>query len=723
MAELLLELLSEEIPARMQARGAAELRRLVTEGLGKAGLSFETAQAFVTPRRLALVVQGLPKKTEPGKEVRKGPRVDAPQKAIDGFLRSVARANVEHPEIKIQKSDKGEFYVFEALIAAKPTEHELSSLIRDALEAFSWPKSMRWKPGQTQTWVRPLHSILAVFDGKQLALEYHLIHSADVVANPTEENTIRAGDKTVGHRFLAPKAFKVKAFADYTAKLEKAKVMLDPAARRAAIVKQAKARAARAKLTVKDDPSLLNEVAGLVEWPVVLIGRIDDQYMDLPPEVLTTAMRAHQKYLALTDAKGGLANRFLVVANMETADKGKAIVAGNERVLRARLADARFFWDQDRKATLASRAPALGQIVFHAKLGTLDEKIDRVQALAAAIAGFVPGADKDRVRSAARLAKADLVTGMVGEFPELQGIMGRYYALHDGEDAGVAKAIAEHYSPLGPGEACPSAPLSVALALADKIDTLTGFFVIDEKPTGSKDPYALRRAALGVIRLIVENEVRLPLRGVLETAKKLVEGTLLRRGSIAAISKPVPGWGEIDRDVLAVLDFLADRLKVALKDKGVRHDLISAVFALGGEDDLVRLLARVRALESFFASDDGANLLTAYRRAANIVRIEEKRDKSKYDGGADAKALRQREEKALFKALDAASKAAEKALGGEDFTGAMAALSKLRRPVDDFFDQVTVNTDERDLRANRLRLLARIDATLNRVADFSKVEG
>ena len=515
--------------------------------------------------------------------------------------------------------------------------------------------------------------------------------------------------KTAGHRFLAPKAFSVKNFADYKAKLKQAKVILDPAERRAAILKQAKQKAGRAKLVLKDDPALLDEVTGLVEWPVVLLGRIDPEFMDLPPEVLTTSMRAHQKYLALLDRNGDLAPRFLVVANMETADKGKAIAAGNERVLRARLADARFFWDQDRKQSLAARAPRLADIVFHAKLGSLDEKIDRVQALATRVADYVPGADKDRVRSAARLAKADLVTGMVGEFPELQGVMGRYYALADGEHPEVAEAIAEHYSPQGPNDACPSAPVSVAVALADKIDTLVGFWAIDEKPTGSRDPYALRRAALGVIRLIVENKLRLPLMEVFEPA---------------FFGGPVPvegGWGRVAGDLL---DFFADRLKVALREKGVRHDLIAAVFALGGEDDLVRLLARVAALEGFLKTDDGKHLLVAYQRAANIVRIEEKRDKTRY-GGAELATdkLVQDEEKLLADRIFDAERDAEAALAREDFTGAMAALANLRKPVDDFFDKVTVNTEDSDLRANRLRLLARIGETLGRVADFSKIEG
>ena len=711
MAELLLEILSEEIPARMQARAAQELCRLVTERLTGAGLAFSQARAFVTPRRLALVVDGLPKRQPDAVEEKKGPRLDAPVRAIEGFLKGHGLASIDAAEVR--ETDKGTFYFAVKRVKGQASAKVLPGVIAESIQALSWPKSMRWGENRF-AWVRPLHGVLAVFNRRRLAGALELGNGA----------VLAFGNTTRGHRFLKPGKFRVTGFADYEAKLEQAKVILDPAKRRAAILKQARQKAARAKLELPDDPALLDEVTGLVEWPVVLLGRIEERFMDLPPEVLTTAMRAHQKYLALTDKDGNLAPRFLVVANMESADKGKAIAAGNERVLRARLADARFFWDQDRKQSLAARTPRLGDIVFHAKLGSLDEKIDRVQALAVEIAGYVPGADKDRVRSAARLAKADLVTGMVGEFPELQGIMGRYYALADGEHPEVADAIAEHYAPQGPGDACPGAPVSVAVALADKIDTLAAFFRIDEKPTGSRDPFALRRAALGVIRLIVENQVRLPLRRVVESAKGLIDHTLLKRGSQASLSRTVPGWGEIDTTVLAVLDFFADRLKVALRERGVRHDLIAAVFALGGEDDLVRLLARVEALGAFLGTDDGGHLLVAHQRAANIVRIEEKRDKTRYESAdlSNGK-LVQAEEKRLAIRIFNSESDAQEALAREDFTGAMVALANLRGPVDDFFDKVTVNTEDPDLRANRLRLLARIGETLNHVADFSKIEG
>ncbi|MEE8505635.1 MAG: glycine--tRNA ligase subunit beta [Kiloniellales bacterium] len=724
MAELLLELLSEEIPARMQARAAEDLKRLVGERLKAAGLAYKDARAYVTPRRLALVVTGLPKKQPDTTEEKKGPRLDAPEKAIKGFLKSNGLKSLKQAEVR--DTGKGEFYFAVKRAKGQATAKVLPGVIAQSVQALPWPKSMRWADGEMR-WVRPLHGALATFDGTKLSGALELGHGARV----------RFGNTTFGHRFLAPKKITVKGFADYKKKLKTAKVMLDQGERRAVIVKQAKQAAARAKLKVKDDPALLDEVAGLVEWPVVLMGTIDKRFMDLPPEVLTTAMRAHQKYLALLDKNGKPANRFLVVANMTSTDKGKAIVAGNERVLRARLADARFFWDQDRKTPLAARAPQLRDIVFHAKLGSLDDKIDRVQALAVEIASYVGGAEKDRVRSAARLAKADLVTGMVGEFPELQGVIGRYYALADGEHEEVAVAISEHYAPQGPSDACPSAPVSVALALADKLDTLVGMFAIDEKPTGSKDPFALRRAALGVIRIVVENRIRLPLRQVVESANKLVTKSIMRASREAAkqaggaqiiaaatVSRTVAGWGEIDRDVLAVLDFFADRLKVALREKGVRHDLISAVFAVGGEDDLVRLLARVEALEAFLKTDDGANLLVAYQRSANIVRIEAKKDQTAYKGrDLRVDQLKQAEEKRLYACISEAEDGAANALEDEDFTGAMAALAKLRHPIDEFFDRVTVNTDDTDLRANRLCLLSRIDETLDRVADFSKIEG
>ena len=713
MAELLLELFSEEIPARMQARAAEDLKRLVTERLKDAGLSFSTAASHVTPRRLALVVDGLPESQPDLKEERRGPRVGAPEQAVQGFLKANGLASLDQCE----QRDTGKGVFWFAVIEKKGsrTTDLLPSLLTDAIASMPWPKSMRFAD-QSFRWVRPLHSILATFDGAPL-------HGNLDVGGGTR---LSFGTKTKGHRFLAPRPFTVASFGDYKTKLKESYVVLDAAERRSLIWDQAVSLAAQEGLTVKPDEALLDEVVGLVEWPVVLMGRIDETFMDVPPEVLVTSMRVHQKYFSLLKGDGSLAPRFLVVANIVAKDGGRAIVAGNERVLRARLADAKFFWDQDRKVKLEDRIPALREIVFHAKLGTVADKVERVEALAAELAQKIPHADAEQARRAARLAKADLTSGMVGEFPELQGIMGRYYALHQGETKPVANAIAEHYAPLGPSDRCPTAPVSVAVALADKIDTLVGFFAIDEKPTGSKDPFALRRAALGAIRLILENRLRLELLDVFGTAISFYRRQGLIQPLGAGQQTSVRGvLKSATRSDLAkdLLDFFADRLKVALREEGVRHDLVSAVFALGGEDDLVRLRARVDALKWFLEIDDGANLLVAYRRATNIVRIEEKKDGVSYDGPVDASLLSMPEERALHEALEAARTASAAALGRGDFAGAMAALARLRKPVDAFFDKVTVNADEPSLRANRLRLLSQIRSTLHGVADFSKVEG
>ena len=706
MPELLLELLSEEIPARMQARAAEDLQRLVTDALKKAGLDFDGARAYVTPRRLALVVEGLPEKQPDTKEERKGPKVGAPEQALQGFLRSAGLESVEQCEIREIKGAEHYFVVTEK--KGGPVAALLAELLGPIVWSFPWPKSMRWSEGRA-SYVRPLHRVLFVFDGKPV--EGQLEGDGQVIAY---------GNETVGHRFLSPNSIAVESFADYRDKLRAAHVILGRDQRRFMISEQANALTKAEGLSVKEAQALLDEVAGLVEWPEVLLGGIDEDFMDLPPEVLSISMSHHQKYFSTLDADGRLANRFLVVANMPVPE-GSAIrdniIAGNERVLRARLADARFFWDQDRKRSLASRAPALAEIVFHAKLGSLDQKVDRVQALAGEIAKHIPGADLDRVRSAARLAKADLTTGMVGEFPELQGVMGRYYALADGEHAEVAEAIAEHYSPLGPNDDCPSAPVSVAVALADKIDTLVGFWAIDEKPTGSKDPFALRRAALGVIRLIVENRLRLPLTAVLLEAVR----SFASEGPPAAV-------------VSSLLDFCADRMKVALKDQGVRHDLISAVFSLSkkqqtdvdglpGNVDLIRVLNRVTALEQFLGSDDGKNLLIAYRRASNIVRIEQEKDEREYGDFPDPDRLVAPEEIELNDALSGAWRAAEPKIESNEFAAAMQDFATLRSPVDRFFENVRVNADDRGLRENRLRLLHLLQWTMNNVADFSHIEG
>jgi len=724
MAELLLELFSEEIPARMQRRAADDLKRLVTDALGKAGLAFDTAQAFATPRRLALAVDGLPLAQPDTREERKGPKADAPDKAIQGFLGSVGLTLDQ-----VEKRDTPKGPVLFAVIEHKgrPTADVLPPLLADAILALPWPKSMRWA-NHALAWVRPLHHILAVFDGQTLAGALDLGATPGAkpdgsgpalppafVADPAhapEGVALRTfTDRTRGHRFLAPDHVAVRNLNDYRARLRDAFVMLDGEERAQVIEQRAAALAQAEGLRVRPDPGLLAEVAGLVEWPEVLMGRIGDTFMDLPPEVLTTAMRGHQKYFSLEDADGRLASRFVVVANMTADDGGTRIVAGNERVLRARLSDARFFWDQDRKRPLASRVDALGARVFNARLGTDLARVERIRALAADLAPMVPGADPAQCDRAALLCKADLTTGMVGEFPELQGLMGRYYATHDGESPDVAQAIAEHYSPVGPSDACPTAAASVVVALADKIDTLVGFWLIDEKPTGSRDPFALRRAALGVIRLIVENGLRVPLLSAFHAAR-------------AAYGRQDSSHSAPDSTIDDLLAFFADRLKVHLRDQGVRHDLVAAVFALGGEDDLVRLLARVTALAAFVDSPDGANLLTAYRRATNIVRIEERKDKAAYDQADLSRDLLQdAEETALVTALNQALEETRRAVDAEQFDTAMAALARLRAPVDAFFDTVTVNAEDPSLRGNRLRLLARIGTAMGQVADFSKIEG
>ncbi|MGD9882415.1 MAG: glycine--tRNA ligase subunit beta [Reyranella sp.] len=683
MAELLLELLSEEIPARMQTRAAEDLQRLVCDGLKGAGLDFASARAFATPRRLALVIDGLPATRADVSEERRGPRVGAPDQAIQGFLKGAGLASLDQAEKR--DTGRGEFWF--AVIAKKggPTAEVLPGIIETAMKALPWPKSMRWGSG-TMSWVRPLHSIIALFDGKVLA---------GAVAPGGEMTPVRFGATTRGHRFLSKGTIEVAGFDDYVAKLRAAHVVLDAAERKQIILAGAEKACTAAQVTLRSDEALLEEVAGLVEWPVPMLGTIDAQFMDVPPEVLTVSMKSHQRYFATETREGTFADRFVVVANNVARDGGATIVGGNERVLRSRLSDAKFFWDQDRKLTLEERLPRLRDIVFHAKLGTQADRVTRIEILAEKIVPHVPGADPAQAILAAHLSKADLVTGMVGEFPELQGVMGRYYALEEKLPAAVAEAIGDHYTPAGPNDRCPSAPISVAVALADKLDALVSFWSIGEKPTGSRDPYALRRAALGVIRIVVENRIRLPLGKFFEAD-----------------------------DLMA---FFADRLKVQMREKGVRHDVVDAVFALGGEDDLVRLLARVEAVQAFLATEAGKNLLTAYGRAANIVRAEERKDKAlsaRIAGAPDAALMEQNEEKAVLTALSAAERRVAPALVSEDFAGAMAALADLRAPIDTFFDKVTVNVPDRpDLRLNRLKLLNKIRATMDKVADFSRIEG
>jgi glycyl-tRNA synthetase beta chain len=550
---------------------------------------------------------------------------------------------------------------------------------------------MRWGSGEAR-WVRPLHSILCLFDGQVVPFTFAGVES---------------GDTTFGHRFMAPGPIQVRDFADYRDKLYSSFVEIDASERRNTIEAKALRLAEGRDLRLRSDPGLLDELKGLVEWPVPLMGRIDEASMALPAEVLTTSMRTHQRYLALESSNGTLTPCFITVANIETPDQGATIIAGNEYVLRARLWDARFFWEQDRKRPLESYLPGLDQMVFHAELGLLGQRVERLVALSGRLVPHLPGADRATAERAALLAKADLRTGMVGEFPELQGIMGGHYARAQGEDEAVARAIAEHYAPKGPDDRCPSEPASVAVALAEKVDTLAGFFAADIKPTGSKDPFALRRAALGVIRLVLENRLRLPLRQAFGAALDGYGGRFAGRG---------------ESTIAELLRFFADRLKVHLRGEGVRHDLVSAVFAVGEEDDLVRLLARVDALNAFLVSEDGRNLLTAYRRASNIVGIEEKKDKRRYEGEPDPALLREPAERALHEALLRVLERIEAALAAEDYAGAMTALAELRAPVDGFFDRVMVNADEPELRANRLRLLGLIRSALGRVADFGLIE-
>jgi glycyl-tRNA synthetase beta chain len=686
MAELLLELFSEEIPARMQARAREDLARLLGNALGEAGLEFNEIKTFATPRRLTTVVEGLPTRSPDMREERKGPRVDAPDAAIKGFLKSMGLASADQAERRDDK--KGAYYVALLERPGHATAEVIAEIMPELVKSFPWPKSMRWGCGRLR-WVRPLQSIICLLDGKVVPFEVH---------------GIRSGKETRGHRFMAHEPFKVRRFKDYEEKLRDAKVILDGDERARIILEGARKAAAKEGLTLLEDEALLAENAGLTEWPVVLLGSFDEEFLSVPPEVLATSMKAHQKCFSLRKKDGALANRFIVVANLEARDKGNAIVAGNERVIRARLADAKFFFEQDRKVMLPDRVPKLKEIVFHEKLGSQYERVQRVWRLARELAPLVD-ADPDLAERAAILAKADLVSLMVGEFPELQGVMGRYYALDQEEIEAVADAIAAHYRPLGPSDDVPREPVAIAVALADKLDMLVGFWAIDEKPTGSKDPYALRRAALGVIRIVLENDLRLRLKEYLLTHQ--------------ATAKFDPAVHNLaDR----LLSFFADRLKVHLRDQGARHDLVDAVFALGG-DDLLIIVRRVEALGRFLDTEDGEHLLIGAKRAINILRIEEKKDSRTYDESPDPTLFKRPEEKALAKAVDAVEKASAAAITREDFEAAMAEMAKLRTPVDEFFDHVTVNATDPGLRANRLRLLNRIRATTLTVADFSKIEG
>jgi glycyl-tRNA synthetase beta chain len=704
MPDLLLELFSEEIPARMQARAAEDLRKAVTDHLVDAGLPYDGAKAFVTPRRLTLHVQGVPMRQPDRREEKKGPRVGAPEQAIAGFLKAAGLKSLA--EAKVQPDKKGDFYVAVIEKPGRAALDVISEILPDVIKTFPWPKSMRWgaqsKDPGALNWVRPLHSILATFGPET--------EDPDIV--PFTVDGIAAGNTTRGHRFLAPEPFTVRRLADYAAKLDKAKVVLDPERRRSIIQTEAKQLAFAQGLELVEDEGLLAETAGLVEWPVVLMGAFDEAFLQIPEEVIRATIRNNQKCFVLRDAAHAkLVNKFLLVANLEAEDGGKAIVAGNERVIRARLSDARFFYQTDLKTKLEDRLPTFNDIIFHEKLGTQADRIERIERLAVTMAPIV-GADVKKAKRAAQLCKADLLTEIVGEFPELQGTIGKYYAEEQGEDEAVAHAIEDHYRPKGPDDLVPSDPVSIAVALADKLDTLVGFWAADEKPTGSKDPYALRRAALGIIRLVIDNKIRLPL---IETTKSAAAG--LVKGSTrdaAANRQQLP---------VDLLGFFADRLKVQLREQGARHDLVDAVFALEGQDDLLLIVRRVEALGQFLDNEDGRNLLAGYKRATNIIRIEEKKDNRHYTGAPQAKLYRQPEEKALAGAIEMAETEAGRAVKKEDFVAAMRAMAMLRPAVDAFFEKVTVNVDDKALRENRLKLLNQIREATRAVADFSKIEG
>ncbi|SFS14197.1 glycine--tRNA ligase subunit beta [Yoonia litorea] len=753
MPDLLIELFSEEIPARMQSKAAEDLRKLVTDGLVEAGLTYAGAAAFSTPRRLALSVEGLTAESKAVREERRGPKVGAPEKAVEGFLRG---AGVAMEDLEIRDDKKGQVYFAVIEKPGRTAAEIVAEVLEKTIRNFPWPKSMRWGTG-TLKWVRPLHSIICL-----------LVDEAGAEVVPLDIDGISSGATTRGHRFLAPDAFSVASFDDYEAKLKRAKVILRADERAEVIWNDATNQAFALGLEVVEDKGLLAEVAGLVEWPVVLIGQIGEDFLGLPPEVLQTSMKEHQKFFSVKKPKTGRIERFVTVANMETADHGATILAGNQKVLSARLSDAKFFWENDLRVAKAGMEPwleSLGNVTFHNKLGSQKDRIERIAALAREIAPSV-GADPDLAEQAAKVAKADLSSEMVYEFPELQGLMGRYYAEAAGLPAEIAAACQEHYSPLGPSDDVPTAPVSVAVALADKIDTLTGFWAIDEKPTGSKDPFALRRAALGVIRLVLENDIGFGLLQFLIRAffphVKTRDGVGDERGpslrqqysnatgideetlfslELDEARKKLPNPEDLTSRIDAWIDqlrsdpasdpnvikdllsFFHDRLKVFLRDKGIRHDIIDACIAMPGNDDLTLLVKRAEALAETLATDDGENLIQGFKRANNILTQAEEKDGVEYSYGADIKFAEEQAEEDLFAALDAAEAKITPAMQAEDFGAAMSAMAALRGPIDAFFTDVQVNADSEILRRNRLNLLSRIRNICLSVADLTKIEG
>ena len=761
MPDLLIELFSEEIPARMQPAARTALRKLVTDGLLAAGLKFTSAGAFSTPRRLVLAVEGLSPRSRATSEERKGPRVDAPDQAIEGFLRATGLTR-DQLEIRDDKKNQAYFAIIEK--PGREAAEIVAEILGETIRQFPWPASMRWGSGNLR-WVRPLHRILCI-----------LHDETETTIVPFEIEGIRAGDVTEGHRFMAPGAFPVSSFDDHAARLRRARVMLDPEERAGHIRQGANNLAFASGLEVVEDKALLEEVAGLVEWPVPLMGRIPDQFLDLPPEVLKTSMREHQKFFSLRNPGTGRIEGFVTVANIEAPDDGRTILAGNLKVLTARLSDARFFWENDlreARAGMGNWAEGLESVTFQSKLGSQADRVARIAALAREIAPLV-GADPDEAEEAARIAKLDLRSAMVGEFPELQGVMGRYYALEAGKSQAVADAARDHWSPKGESDAVPTAPVSVAVALADKLDTLTGFWAIDEKPTGSKDPFALRRAALGIIRLVLGNGLRLSLAPSADQSYRLVIYSMadqhllahvvvgadeaksittkkdmealrdfkifkfdraslnaaIDAGELGTFKRGEVGGSRLDKilptrdDTLAdLLSFFHDRLKVHLRDKGIRHDAIDAVLAMPGNDDLVLVVKRAEALAAFLRSDDGENLLQGFKRANNLLIQAEARDGVEYSFGADPKLADDPSEKALFAALSTAESEITPALQIEDFATVMAAMARLRAPLDAFFDAVQINADNQILRRNRLNLLHQIRQTCSSVADLTRIEG
>ncbi len=711
MSDLILEFLTEEIPARMQSRACQELKTRLSQAFKDHALNIDTLSTYVTPRRLIAHVTGLPKQQPDIQEDRKGPKLGAPEQALQGFMKANNLTSLDACEIR--PVGKAEFYFLAETRSGKATKDLVPDIVITLLKQFSWPKSMHW--GRTAaTWVRPLQSVVCIFDSQLVSF------------NIPDFEGLQTSQYTQGHRFLSQGSFSVHSFAQYQQDLEKSYVLLDQHKRQQIIQEELEKQASSLGYRLHQDPGLLAEVTGLVEWPVILSGKIEERFLQLPREVLTTSMRAHQKYFSLLSASDNtiLAPAFLMVSNMVTQDKGAVIIGGNERVLRARLADAEFFWQQDQKTALKARLNDLENIVFHVKLGTLSEKVERLHMIAPKLASYIPNCDIEMTQQAAHLAKADLTTGMVGEFPELQGVMGQYYAAQEGYAAQVCDAIADHYKPQGPSDTCPTAAVSVAIALADKLDSLVGFFAINERPTGSKDPFALRRCALGILRLVIENNLRLSFKEILDVTLKCYPEAI--RAQIKA--SPNPELSADEHLISEIMAFLRDRLQVMLKDQNTRHDLVQAAFSVTlsnghQEDDFVRLLARIRALETLLQGDDGENLLAAYRRAANILRIEEQKDKCRYTEIPIPDQLTHNAEKHLFEALKAARGHIKPLLLQEAFPEIMSELARLRSPLDIFFQEVHVNDENSEIRQNRLRLLNVIRETLEEVADFSKFAG